>query len=122
MISNKVAVITGGANGIGKATIEKFLQHNARVAVIDIDNRGKELCQTWQNKGHNVNFYICDITDYDTVIKTFSLINSDFGQIDILINNAGITKDASIKKMTPEQWQQVINVNLTGVFLSLIHI
>lgn len=116
MILNKVAVITGGANGIGKATIEKFLRNNARIALIDIDSRGAELCQAWQKVGYDIKFYACNITDYDTTIKVFEQIATDFGQIDILINNAGITRDASIKKMTPEQWQQVIDVNLTGVF------
>ncbi|MCL4149439.1 UNVERIFIED_CONTAM: hypothetical protein GTU68_001809 [Idotea baltica] len=101
MISNKVAVVTGGANGIGKATIEIFLNNNARIALIDIDRKGLELCESWQAKGYDIKFYDCNITDYDATIKVFDQIADDFGQIDILINNAGIT---------------IIDVNLTGVF------
>lgn len=116
MLKNKVAIITGGANGIGKATVEKFLNHNARIALIDVDDKGIQLCETWRDKGHDIKFYSCNITDYESTLDTITKIQKDFGQIDILINNAGITRDASLKKMTPEQWQQVIDVNLTGVF------
>lgn len=116
MISNKVAVITGGANGIGKATVEKFLSNNARIALIDVDQKGADLCNSWHKEGHDIRFYACNITNYEATVSVFEQITADFGQIDILINNAGITRDASIKKMTPKQWQQVIDVNLTGVF------
>ena len=116
MLENKVAIVTGGANGIGKATVEKFLSNGASVALIDVDPKGATLCQTWVEQGKHVKFYTCDITNFDSAVDTFKKIQGDFGRIDILVNNAGITRDASLKKMTPEQWQQVIDVNLTGVF------
>lgn len=116
MLTNKVAIITGGANGIGKATVQKFLDNKCKVALIDVDPKGEALCKEWNLKGYQAKFYACDITNYTDTLGTFEKINKDFGQIDILINNAGITRDASLKKMTPEQWQKVIDVNLTGVF------
>ena len=116
MLENKVAVITGGANGIGKATVKKFLNNGARVAIIDLDKKGEEFAKDLNANGFEVRFYHADITDFDKTIALFEQINNDFGSIDILINNAGITRDASLKKMTYDQWQQVLNVNLTGVF------
>lgn len=116
MLSGKIAVITGGANGIGKATVMKFLEHKASVAIIDVDMAGKELCANLQQKGHDVRFYHADITQLESTIHVMDTIADDFGAIHILVNNAGITRDASMKKMTAQQWQQVIDVNLTGVF------
>jgi 3-oxoacyl-[acyl-carrier protein] reductase len=116
MLENKVAIITGGANGIGKATLEKFLKNGAKVAIIDVDPKGASVCQSFKEEGFHTEFYACNITDYTLTIDVFEKIHKDFGQIDILVNNAGITRDASLKKMTPEQWKQVIDVNLTGVF------
>lgn len=116
LLQDKIAVITGASNGIGKATAEKYLQNGAQVAIVDVDEKGKELAEKWSEQYSKTKFYKADITNYDNTIETFQKIKDDFGSIDILINNAGITRDASFKKMTPEQWQQVIDVNLTGVF------
>ena len=116
MLQNKIAVITGGANGIGKATAQLFLENGATVVIIDLDTNGKQLTDQWNSEGFKAQFYQANITEYDATIELFEHINKEHGRIDILINNAGITRDASLKKMTIEQWQQVIDVNLTGVF------
>lgn len=116
MLQSKVAVITGGANGIGKGTAEKFLQYGADLAIIDLDPRGEEMCKSWNEAGYNTRFYKSDIRSLGECEETFARIKEDFSRMDILINNAGITRDASMKKMSAEQWQQVIDVNLTGVF------
>ncbi len=114
---NKVAIITGGARGIGKATAQKMLEEGAHIAIWDVDQRaGKKSVSTWTDAGYNCRFYKVNTVDFDTVMKATKQVMEDFGQIDILINNAGITRDASMKKMTHEQWQQVLDVNLTGVF------
>jgi len=116
MLKGKVAVITGGANGIGKATVQKFIENGAKVAIIDIDEKGEALAKELTDQGNEVRFYKANITKYEEAENVMKAINDDFGSLDILVNNAGITRDASMKKMTPDQWQQVIDVNLTGVF------
>lgn len=116
-LENKVAVITGGAQGIGKATTEKFLNEGASVAVWDIDEmKGSEFCEGLKAEGYNVKFFKVDVADENNVKENVQKVVNNFGTIDILVNNAGITRDSTLKKMTQEQWQQVINVNLTGVF------
>ncbi len=116
-LQGKVAIITGGASGIGKATAARFLQEGARVAIWDINEAaGKALATTWAAQGASCKFYRVDTANLEAVTEMAEAVARDFGQIDILVNNAGITRDASMKKMTSPQWQQVIDVNLTGVF------
>lgn len=116
-LEKKVAVITGGAQGIGKATTLKYLEEGASVAIWDIDETsGIAFRDELKGKGFNVEFFKVNVADYENVKVTVSNVLAKFGTIDILVNNAGITRDATLKKMTPEQWQQVIDVNLTGVF------
>lgn len=116
-LENKVAIITGGAQGIGMATTQKFLDEGAAVAVWDIDEeKGQSFCEELKSKGHNIQFFKVNVANFENVKENVDKVISVFGKIDILINNAGITRDSTLKKMTPEQWQQVIDVNLTGVF------
>jgi 3-oxoacyl-[acyl-carrier protein] reductase len=116
-LKNKVAIITGGSKGIGRSTVDKFLKEGAKVAIWDIDEKnGIQITESYTQAGYDVKFYMVNTVDFDAVFKTTKKVAEDFGGIDILINNAGITRDASMKKMTPEQWQAVIDVNLTGVF------
>lgn len=113
----KTAIITGGAKGIGKATAQKFMEEGAAVAIWDINEQeGQKTVTELKVIGGNLRFYKVNTSDIDMVMHAVELVQSDFGSIDILVNNAGITRDASLGKMTPEQWQQVIDVNLTGVF------
>lgn len=116
-LENKTAIITGGAKGIGKETTRLFIEHGCAVAIWDIDEEsGRTLAAQLCNEGGNARFYKVDTTDLDAVNLAVQQVKDAFGAIDILVNNAGITRDASLKKMTPQQWQQVIDVNLTGVF------
>lgn len=111
-LENKVAVITGGAAGIGAATAIKFIEEGAKVVIWDVDElKGNELAQKLNSVFMKVN-----TADYNEIELAAKKVNDLFGRIDILINNAGITRDSTLKKMTVEQWQQVIDVNLTGVF------
>ncbi len=116
-LENKIAIITGGAQGIGRATTQKFVEEGASVAIWDIDQeKGNEFCDELKSKGFSAEFFKVNVADYEDVKKNVEAVLLAFGTIDILINNAGITRDATLKKMTPELWQQVIDVNLTGVF------
>jgi len=117
-LSGKVAIITGAANGLGLAAAEIFAREGARVAIADYNEeqgtaRAKELAE----KGYRVAFFQVNVADQDSVNLMVKNVIDTFGKIDILVNNAGITKDAMLKKMTLENFQRVIDVNLTGVFL-----
>lgn len=113
-LKNKVAIITGGAAGIGRAAVEKFVAEGAKVAIWDVnESAGNELLN---QLGDVVSFMKVDTSNPESVETAAKSVVDHFGTIDILINNAGITRDATIKKMTFEQWNQVISINLTGVF------
>jgi 3-oxoacyl-[acyl-carrier protein] reductase len=116
-LQDKVAIVTGGANGIGLATSRRFLQEGARVAIWDINQeKGNEVVEAFRKEGFDAAFFSVNTADHAAVDAAAKSVYEQFGRIDILINNAGITRDASMKKMSPEQWDQVIAVNLTGVF------
>ena len=116
-LENNVAIITGGAMGIGKATAIRFAQEGAMVAIWDVNaDKAKAVVDEIQNAGGKALFYPVNTMDADQVTAAAAAVQADFGRIDILINNPGITRDASLKKMTREQWDLVIGVNLTGVF------
>ncbi|MDR1846637.1 MAG: beta-ketoacyl-ACP reductase [Bacteroidales bacterium] len=111
-LENKIAIITGGSAGIGAATAIKFAQEGAKVILWDLDEeRGNALAKQLGAMFQRVN-----TAKYEEVEVAARIVAEKYGHIDILINNAGITRDATIKKMSVEQWQQVIDVNLTGVF------
>lgn len=111
-LENKIAIITGGAAGIGAATAIKFSQEGAKVVIWDLNEvKGIELAKQIGGVFAKVN-----TANYQEIEDAAKNVYDQFGRIDILINNAGITRDSSLKKMTTEQWQQVIDVNLSGVF------
>ncbi|RED94943.1 3-oxoacyl-ACP reductase FabG [Marinoscillum furvescens] len=113
-LASKVAVITGGASGIGRAAVEKFVAEGARVAIWDVNEQaGQELEARFPDQ---TAFFKVDTSRADAVEDATAQTLDKFTTVDILINNAGITRDATIKKMTHEQWDQVISINLTGVF------
>ncbi|MEG1572239.1 MAG: beta-ketoacyl-ACP reductase [Bacteroidales bacterium] len=111
-LENKVAIVTGGTAGIGAATAKLFAQEGAKVVIWGRDTTRGEA----KAKELNVMFQKVDTSVFAEVEAAAKIVFDKFGAIDILINNAGITRDSSLKKMTPEMWQQVIDVNLTGVF------
>lgn len=116
-LEGKVAIITGGAQGIGEATAIKFIDEGAKVAIWDIsEEKGNALAARLDPAGKACIFYQVDTTDLEAVEKAAQTVIDQFGKIDILINNAGITRDATMKKITVEAWDQVIDVNLKGVF------
>lgn len=116
-LKNKTAVITGGAQGIGKVTAKMFGAEGASVVIADRDAvKGKETAQELKELGYTAEFMQVDVSDFDAVSAVFAAIAEKYKSIDILINNAGITRDATLLKMTPEQWKSVLDVNLTGAF------
>lgn len=116
-LEGKVAIVTGGSSGLGKATILKFASLGATIINWDINaEKGNILVKELENMGHKAAFYSVNTSNLDAVQNATSAVVSQFGKIDILINNAGITRDATLLKMSADQWQQVIDINLTGVF------
>jgi 3-oxoacyl-[acyl-carrier protein] reductase len=116
-LQERVAIVTGGANGIGKITAQRFAEEGARVMIWDLDEaKGEALAAEIRDTGREAAFAKVNTARFEEVEKAARQVAEKWGRIDILVNNAGITRDASLKKMTSEQWQQVMDVNLTGVF------
>ena len=112
-LKGKRAIVTGGSRGIGKRIVERFAEEGATVAIWDVDSeKGEEVAKA----SNSIHFYKVDTSDLNQTNATAAALVEQLGGIDILINNAGITRDASMKKMTAEDWQKVIDINLTGVF------
>lgn len=113
-LHNKVAIITGAANGIGYAAAERFIEEGAIVFIADFDdNAGNSAAN---QLGENATFVQVDVANRNSVKKLVETVIVHAGRIDILVNNAGITRDAMLTKMTEDQFQQVLDVNLSGVF------
>lgn len=117
-LTGKTAIITGSARGIGKGIAKSFIQAGANVVIVDIiSDQIKNTVSSLKNETSKVIGYKCDITNSDEVSAMIKHTKKEFGSIDILINNAGITKDKLLMRMKPADWQAVIDVNLTGTFL-----
>ncbi|MEO4052479.1 3-oxoacyl-ACP reductase FabG [Solibacillus sp. CAU 1738] len=113
-LQGKVAMITGAANGIGLASVKRFTEEGARVVMVDYDDKtGQQVAQTF---GEQVKFYAVDVSNRQQVQEMVEDVVASFGQIDILVNNAGITRDAMLVKMTEEDFNHVLQINLNGVF------
>lgn len=114
---DKVAIITGGGSGIGRATALRFAEEGAKVIVWDINlDEAEKTVEEIKSAGGTGKAYKVDVTDRKQIENTVNSILEEFHKIDILINNAGITMDATLMKMTEEQWDRVIDINLKGTF------
>lgn len=113
--TDKVAVVTGAAQGIGAATAVKFAVEGARVAVLDRNTPDSTLEQI-SRAGGTARGYVCDVTDRDSVQSVFEQIAAELGDPQILVNNAGITRDNLFFKLSEDDWNAVLSVNLTGVY------
>ena len=113
LLENKIAVITGGGRGIGKATAQQFINEGARVVIAEFEEVSGQ--STASKLG--AHFIKTDISNEQSVNALFDYVSSEFGQLDILINNAGILADSTLKKLDPDSFDAVMNVNLRGVYL-----
>ena len=122
LLTGKTALITGAARGIGKAVALKFAAEGANIAFTDlvIDEAGLATEQELQSLGVKAKGFAGNAADFDSTQTLVASVKEEFGSIDILVNNAGITKDGLLIRMTEEQWDAVIKVNLKSAF-NFIH-
>ncbi|HEY1013462.1 MAG TPA: 3-oxoacyl-ACP reductase FabG [Herpetosiphonaceae bacterium] len=116
-LAQKVAIVTGAAQGLGAAMAWRFAQEDARVLLVDV--REQEAAATAaeiRDLGGEALGVGADVADADAMARVVERATAEWGRLDIIVNNAGINRDATLLKMTPLQWQEVINVNLTGCF------
>ena len=115
-LNNKVAIVTGGAQGFGFAITEKFLASGAKVLIWDIDEKEANVALKKLNN-ENCSYQKVDVNNFNDIEKTLKQIESSHGKIDIFINNAGITgMNATIADYPTDEWEKVINLNLNAVF------
>jgi 3-oxoacyl-[acyl-carrier protein] reductase len=126
LLKDKVALITGGGNGIGRAIVLRFIEEGARVATCDLDEAGlEETRKEAEQAGGQVMTVTANVSLRDDVQRMTDAVVKEFGKLDVLINNAGVTRDAltarikdgEIKFMSDEQWDTTLNINLKGVWL-----
>jgi 3-oxoacyl-[acyl-carrier protein] reductase len=115
-LEGKVAIVTGGAQGIGFATVRKFVDEGAVVALCDVRQEGVDQAVRALAADGAVSGYVVDVTRRDQVDAMVSGVKKQHGRIDVLVNNAGITLDARLQKMTDEQFDKVVAVNLKGTY------
>ncbi len=114
----KIALVTGAARGIGQAIALKLAADGADLALCDLNAEWlEETAGKVKELGRRVECYSVDVSKGDAVNETVKAVEKDFGQIDVLVNNAGITKDGLLMRMSEDDWDAVLNVNLKGVFL-----
>jgi 3-oxoacyl-[acyl-carrier protein] reductase len=115
---NKVAIVTGGTRGIGRAIVLGVCEEGADCAFTYSSNRSaaEALADEVRRIGRRPLPIQLDVRDYEGAIKLVERVKQEFGRLDILVNNAGITKDKSLMMMSKEDWSDVIDTNLTGVF------
>jgi NAD(P)-dependent dehydrogenase (short-subunit alcohol dehydrogenase family) len=119
----KVAVVTGGASGIGRACAEEFIEKNVAVAVVDRDGKaGEKTAAELKGKGGKAEFFRVDVSSAPEVEKLIPKIVSAFGGIDILVNNAGIQRYGTVTTISEQEWDEVLDINLKGAFLMSKHI
>lgn len=118
LLEGKTVLITGASRGIGKAIALKFAAEGANIAITNItdDAEFNAVCDECKELGATVRPYVSNVADYSDSQKVAEKVYEDFGSIDVLVNNAGITRDTLLMIMTEEQWDQVIEINLKGVF------
>lgn len=114
----KTVIITGGANGIGKGIARAFALEHANVCIADIEeSKGEELVSDLKEVGGKARFYQTDVRKEKDIVNLVDSVLDDFGQIDVLINNAGVSRFKPLFELTTEEWEDVVFTNLRSVFI-----
>ncbi len=114
-MTGKTTIVTGGSQGIGRAISEFLAGKGSHIAIFDVLD-GADVVRAIEATGVKARFFQVDVTDYQAVEKGIESVKSDLGDIDNLVNNAGITRDKLLLRMTEDDWDRVIRINLKGVF------
>ena len=124
LLENKVAIVTGGSRGIGEAIALKLAESGAHIAFtyVSSDEKAKSLEEKLKALGVKAKAYKSNAANFQECEAMVNEVIKEFGQIDICVNNAGISKDNLLLRMSPEQWEEVINTNLTSVFNMTKHV
>ncbi|MFT5722815.1 MAG: acetoacetyl-CoA reductase [Motiliproteus sp.] len=120
-MSQRIAVVTGATGGLGIAMCKALCDQGRHVVATYFPGEGQEAAakawqQTMQDEGYALSVYPLNVSDYDHCCSFLAVVEQQQGPIDILVNNAGITRDAPLKRMQPQQWNEVINTNLSSMF------
>jgi 3-oxoacyl-[acyl-carrier protein] reductase len=116
-LAERVAVVTGGARGIGKAISMKLAENGAAIAIVDINEEVAQATADEMNAaGFNAKAYKANVVSADDVNEMVKNVIADFGKVDILVNNAGITRDGLVMRMSEQDWDLVLDINLKGTF------
>ncbi|MEO1254181.1 MAG: SDR family NAD(P)-dependent oxidoreductase, partial [Bacteroidota bacterium] len=118
LLEGKTALITGASKGIGKSIAEQFAEHGANVAFTFLSSveKGEALEKELASKGIKARGYRSDASDYTAAQDLINNVVEEFGSLDVLINNAGITKDNLLMRMSEEDWDTIQNINLKSCF------
>ncbi|AMB94868.1 3-oxoacyl-[acyl-carrier-protein] reductase [Aerococcus sanguinicola] len=122
MSKEETLIITGANRGIGTATALAFAKAGYRIAMVNRSQADESLLEAIRDYGVEVREYLADVSDFDLTSQVVKAIHKDFGQVDVLVNNAGITKDSLLIRMSEEDFDQVIDVNLKGSFNLIRHV
>ena len=115
LLKDKICIVTGGGRGIGRATAEKFIDEGAVVIIADFDESTGSA--TADDFGEQCSYIKTDVSNSDSVKSLIDTVKADYGQIDVIVNNAGILQDQTLEKMNEDQFDKVIQVNMCGVYL-----
>jgi NAD(P)-dependent dehydrogenase (short-subunit alcohol dehydrogenase family) len=115
MFKNKTVIVTGGANGIGRATAYAFAAKGANTIIVDMKEEGRTFVQEWKQSGYNAAFCCADVGNTDKMAELFAQINQEYGGIDILINNAGVSSFDSIWDIKKTDWDKIMTTNAASV-------
>ncbi len=117
-LTGKVAIVTGGGRGIGRAVCERLASEGARVAVFDINRTGaEETCRIVTAAGGSATAYVVDVTRRTAVAKAVKAVIARFGRIDVLVNNAGLARQKAFLALADKDWRDILELNLTGYFI-----
>lgn len=118
MSTKRVAVVTGGMGGIGTEICQRLYRDGFVVVVGCTESSAatEEWLKTQLSQGFEFHQMPCDVSHWEDTVRAFSKVQAEVGPVDVLVNNAGITRDSTFRKMTVEQWTDVINTNLSSMF------